>query len=108
MRISRGEREHGTQIAPPAFPPRCPGADISPETIEYHYGKHHAAYVDNLNKLIPGTEFAKASLEEIIRNAAGRDLQQRRPGLEPHILLELPGPADGRRAGRQGLADAIA
>ena len=33
---------------------------ISPETIEYHYGKHHQAYVTNLNNLIPGTEFEYA------------------------------------------------
>lgn len=44
---------------------------ISAETIEYHYGKHHQAYVDNLNKLIPGTEFEKMNLEEIIKNASG-------------------------------------
>ena len=31
---------------------------ISAETLEYHYGKHHAAYVANLNNLIAGTEFA--------------------------------------------------
>ena len=42
---------------------------ISAETLEYHYGKHHQAYVDNLNKLVPGTEFEKLSLEEIIRKA---------------------------------------
>ncbi len=44
---------------------------ISQETLEYHYGKHHAAYVANLNKLIPGTEFENASLEDIIRKAEG-------------------------------------
>ncbi|MDD5093243.1 MAG: Fe-Mn family superoxide dismutase [Dehalococcoidia bacterium] len=44
---------------------------ISSETIEYHYGKHHKAYVDNLNKLIPGTEFGKMTLEEIVRKASG-------------------------------------
>jgi len=42
---------------------------ISAETLEYHYGKHHAAYVANLNKLIPGTEFADMSLEDIVRKA---------------------------------------
>lgn len=42
---------------------------ISKETLEYHYGKHHKAYVDNLNKLIPGTEFENLSLEEIIKKA---------------------------------------
>lgn len=44
---------------------------ISSETLEYHYGKHHKAYVDNLNKLIPGTEFESASLEDIIMKSSG-------------------------------------
>jgi Fe-Mn family superoxide dismutase len=44
---------------------------ISKETLEYHYGKHHKTYVDNLNKLIPGTEFEKLSLEEIIKKSSG-------------------------------------
>lgn len=44
---------------------------ISKETLEYHYGKHHKAYVDNLNKLIPGTEFEKMSLEETIMKSSG-------------------------------------
>ena len=42
---------------------------ISAETLEYHHDKHHAAYVANLNNLIPGTEFEKLSLEDIIRKA---------------------------------------
>lgn len=44
---------------------------ISAETLEFHYGKHHATYVSNLNKLIPGTEFENMSLEDIIRKASG-------------------------------------
>ena len=44
---------------------------ISAETIDYHYGKHHKAYVDNLNKMIEGTEFASLSLEEIIKKSQG-------------------------------------
>ena len=44
---------------------------ISPETIEYHYGKHHKAYVDKLNGAIGGTEFENASLEEIISKSTG-------------------------------------
>jgi superoxide dismutase, Fe-Mn family len=39
---------------------------ISKETLEYHYGKHHQTYVNNLNKLVEGTEHANASLEDII------------------------------------------
>jgi len=42
---------------------------ISRETIEYHYGKHHQAYVTNLNNLIKGTEYADLTLEAIIKNA---------------------------------------
>jgi len=44
---------------------------ISRETLEYHYGKHHKADVDNLNNLIPNTEFAGKDLEYIILNATG-------------------------------------
>ena len=44
---------------------------ISPETIQYHYGKHHNAYVVNLNKLIDGTPNASKSLEEIVKNSEG-------------------------------------
>jgi Fe-Mn family superoxide dismutase len=44
---------------------------ISANTIEFHYGKHHRAYVDNANKLIAGTQFEKESLEAIINKTAG-------------------------------------
>ncbi|MBS0576953.1 MAG: superoxide dismutase [Fe] [Proteobacteria bacterium] len=44
---------------------------ISAETLDFHYGKHHQAYVDNLNKMIPGTEFADATLETIVKKAQG-------------------------------------
>lgn len=40
---------------------------ISANTLDFHYGKHHKTYVDNLNKLIEGTDLAKLSLEEIIK-----------------------------------------
>jgi Fe-Mn family superoxide dismutase len=44
---------------------------ISPETLDYHHGKHHRAYVDNLNKLIVNTEFESMSLEDIIKKSSG-------------------------------------
>lgn len=44
---------------------------ISEETLEYHWGKHHAAYVNNLNKLIDGTEYADMDLVSIIKNSQG-------------------------------------
>jgi Fe-Mn family superoxide dismutase len=43
---------------------------ISKETFEFHYGKHHQAYVTNLNNLIKGTEFENASLEDIIKKSS--------------------------------------
>jgi Fe-Mn family superoxide dismutase len=44
---------------------------ISARTIEFHYGKHHQAYVTKLNGLIPGTAFENSSLEQIILKAEG-------------------------------------
>ncbi len=44
---------------------------LSAETLEFHYGKHHNAYVTNLNNLIKGTEFENASLEDIIKKSSG-------------------------------------
>jgi len=44
---------------------------ISKETLDFHYGKHHQAYVTNLNNLIPNTEFDKMSLDEIVKKASG-------------------------------------
>ena len=45
---------------------------ISEETIEYHYGKHHQAYVTNLNKLVENTPNANLGLEELIRKVHGQ------------------------------------
>lgn len=44
---------------------------ISKETLEYHYGKHHQAYVTNLNNLVKNTEFENASLEDIVKKSSG-------------------------------------
>ena len=44
---------------------------LSAETIRYHYGKHHNAYVTKLNELIAGTEYAGQSLERIVKSAKG-------------------------------------
>ncbi len=44
---------------------------ISVETLEIHHGKHHNAYVTNLNKLIVGTEFENLTLEEIVKKSSG-------------------------------------
>lgn len=44
---------------------------ISKETLDYHHGKHHQTYVNNLNKLIAGSEFEEMSLEDIILKSSG-------------------------------------
>lgn len=44
---------------------------ISEKTLDFHYGKHHQAYVNNLNNLVPGTKFENADLETIIKEADG-------------------------------------
>ena len=44
---------------------------MSRETLDYHYGKHHKAYVDKVNSLIAGTEFEDASLEELVAESTG-------------------------------------
>ena len=61
--------EHTLPALPYAMDALAP--TISAETLEFHYGKHHKAYVDNLNKLIKGTEFENASLEEIVKKSSG-------------------------------------
>jgi len=53
------------------YPQNALAPHISLETIEYHYGKHHKAYIDNLNRLITGTEFENMPLEEIISKSSG-------------------------------------
>ena len=57
----------------PPLPYKMDGLEpfISKETLEYHYGKHHQAYVNNLNNLVPGSDFGSASLEDIIKKATG-------------------------------------
>ena len=45
---------------------------ISANTLSFHYGKHHKTYLDNLNKLVSGTDYANLSLEKIITSTAGQ------------------------------------
>lgn len=49
---------------------------ISKETMEYHYGKHHKAYVDKLNELVPGTKYENMDLEGIVKSADGAIFNQ--------------------------------
>src|SRR3972149_9284607 len=80
MRANPTPAPTGTQGETPAmaielpelpYPKDALAPHISAETIDFHYGAHHATYVKNLNNLVRDTEFAKASLEDIICKAQG-------------------------------------
>jgi superoxide dismutase, Fe-Mn family len=53
------------------YPKTALSPTISGETLDYHWGKHHRAYVDKLNKLVAGTKYAELPLEEIVRTSSG-------------------------------------
>ena len=61
--------EHTLPALPYAMDALAP--HMSKETFEYHYGKHHQAYVTNLNNLIKGTEFENVALEDVIKKSSG-------------------------------------
>ena len=69
---------HIARAASPITLPPLPYADdalapaISANTIAFHHGKHHKAYVDNLNKLVAGTPMADMSLEKIVSASTGQ------------------------------------
>ena len=58
-------------LPPLPYPRDALAPHISAETIDFHYGKHHQAYVTNLNNLIKGTDFENAGLEDIVRRSSG-------------------------------------
>jgi superoxide dismutase, Fe-Mn family len=80
---------------------------ISKETISYHYGKHHAAYVANLNKLAGGTPYESMSLEEIIKKASPGPLLNNAAQIWNHTFYWncMAPQAGGEPSG--GLAEAI-
>jgi Fe-Mn family superoxide dismutase len=76
--LATGGLSSTAQAASPHVLPPLPYAEnalepvITANTIGFHYGKHHKGYVDNLNKLVAGAEYADLSLEKIITGTAGR------------------------------------
>ncbi|MGA8009206.1 MAG: Fe-Mn family superoxide dismutase [Thiomonas sp.] len=59
------------ELPPLPFAPDALAPHMSRETLEYHHGKHHQAYVNNTNNLIKGTEFESMPLEEIVKKSSG-------------------------------------
>lgn len=81
---------------------------LSLETLQYHYGKHHQGYVDTLNKLIKGTEFADLPLDTIIEQAPPGALFNNAAQVWNHTFLwqSMKPHGGGRPSG--ALADALA
>jgi superoxide dismutase, Fe-Mn family len=63
---------HHIELPPLPFAQDALAPVISAETLSFHYGKHHKAYVDNLNKLVAGTDMSETPLETLIRAVAGK------------------------------------
>ena len=80
---------------------------ISKETLEFHYGKHHQAYVTNLNNLIKGTEYENLSLEEIIRKAPAGGIFNNSAQVWNHSFFWHSLSPKGGGAPSGALADAI-
>jgi Fe-Mn family superoxide dismutase len=70
-----------TKLKPFSLPPLPYDDDalapvISAKTMSFHYGKHHKAYVDKLNELVAGTEYAEMKLEDVVRTTFGNPSKQ--------------------------------
>jgi Fe-Mn family superoxide dismutase len=79
---------------------------ISKATLEYHYGKHHQAYVTNLNGLVTGTEFENADLDTIVKESKG-GIFNNGAQIWNHTFYFLSFSPDGPRTPQGDLAKAI-
>ena len=79
---------------------------ISQETLEFHYGKHHQTYVNNLNGLVAGTEFEGSDLESIIKKAEGA-IFNNAAQIWNHTFYFESFSKDGRKSPAGQLADDI-
>ena len=94
------------QLPPLPYAKHALAPHMSEETLEYHYGKHHQAYVTNLNKLIAGTELEGLPLEDIVKNSSGAIFNNAAQVWNHSFFWRCLSP-DGGGAPTGALADAI-
>lgn len=81
---------------------------ISSQTIAYHHGKHLQTYVDNLNRLVAGTEYENMSLEDIVRKSSGGIFNNAGQILNHNLYFtQFQAPAAGANEPEGALAEAI-
>ncbi|ENO95068.1 superoxide dismutase [Thauera phenylacetica] len=80
---------------------------ISAETLEFHYGKHHQAYVTNLNNLIKGTEYENLDLEAIVKKAPAGGVYNNSAQVWNHTFFWNSMSPNGGGEPAGALADAI-
>lgn len=80
---------------------------ISAETLSFHHGKHLQTYVDNLNRLVAGTEFEPMSLEEIVCNSQGAVFNNAGQILNHNLYFTQFAPSEADNAPTGRLLDAI-
>lgn len=80
---------------------------ISKETLEFHYGKHHQTYVNNLNNMIQGTEFENSQLEDIVKKAPAGPIFNNAAQVWNHTFYWNSMKPQGGGAPKGALADAI-
>ena len=97
--------EHTLPALPFAMDALAP--HMSKETFEYHYAKHHQAYVTNLNNLIKGTDFESKSLEDIVKSAPAGGVYNNAAQVWNHTFFWNCMKPNGGGAPTGALADAI-
>ena len=92
------------ELPPLPFPKNALEPHMSAETLDFHYGKHHKAYVDKLNELIQNTEHANQQLEEIVRTAKGPIFNNAAQTWNHTFFWNCLSPEGGRAEGDLGRA----
>jgi Fe-Mn family superoxide dismutase len=95
------------QLPPLPYAKDALAPHMSAETFDYHYGKHHQAYVTNLNNLIKGTEFETKSLEDIVKSAPAGGVYNNAAQVWNHSFFWNCMKPNGGGAPSGALADAI-